>query len=88
MTATDTQVDGRPSNPTLRRLAIKIAICHNVLPTSFLILGVKRENAVHRWSGGFADIFCGKLGDTDVAIKRVRVFFTIPEREKGTKLNW
>lgn len=58
----------------LRQLAVLLATSHGVLPVTLVLVGVERVNDEERISGGFADIFFGKLGGQAVAIKRLHVF--------------
>ena len=59
----------------LRKLAIRLPVMHSIFPSSLIITGVKRLGEEERISGGFADIYRGRLHDGQpVAIKRLQVF--------------
>ena len=73
------QVSGQPLSHKLRHLLVRTATNHEILPTSFLLLGVEREESNTLYGGGFADIFVGNLGKTKVAIKRLRAFLAVPD---------
>ncbi|KAH8101101.1 kinase-like domain-containing protein [Cristinia sonorae] len=57
----------------LGRLALKLSIISNCLPTSFYLKGVTRSETQSRGAGGFADIYYGKWCGHAVALKRPRV---------------
>ena len=56
----------------LRKLAVKLAVRSQLLPTSFFLSGVELASKESRGLGGFADIFEGKWNDRSVALKRLR----------------
>ncbi|TCD65225.1 hypothetical protein EIP91_002972 [Steccherinum ochraceum] len=56
----------------LRRFTLKLAVVSNRLPAGFLLIGVQCSNVLTSDPGGFADVFCGTLGPTKVAVKRLR----------------
>lgn len=56
----------------LRRFTLKLAVVSNRLPAGFLLVGVQCSNTLTSDPGGFADVFCGTLGLTKVAVKRLR----------------
>jgi hypothetical protein len=59
----------------------KIARETGVLPSTFVLKGVARKSKYAVSGGGFADIYVGKHGGRDVALKVLRVFLT-PENRK------
>ncbi|KAH8101137.1 kinase-like domain-containing protein [Cristinia sonorae] len=58
---------------SLRKLALKLTVHHNILPTSFYLKGVKLVETESRGAGSIADLYLGKWEDLDVALKRLRV---------------
>ena len=75
----DDLVSGRPPSHKLRQILVKNATHYEILPKSFLLLGVERNESKYLYGGGFADIFVGNLGKTKVAIKRLRAFLAVPD---------
>jgi hypothetical protein len=59
----------------------KIARETGALPSTFVLKGVARTSQHAVSGGGFADIYVGKLGGREVALKVLRVFLT-PENRK------
>ncbi|KAH8101096.1 kinase-like domain-containing protein [Cristinia sonorae] len=68
----------------LRRLSVKIAIHHNILPTSFTLKGVKCTDARPCSAGSFSEVFNGTYSECEVALKRLRVYtmMSVAERKK------
>ncbi|PBL04500.1 kinase-like protein [Armillaria gallica] len=60
---------------------------HGVLPTSFSCLDARSEGSTAVWGGGFADIWKGRMGDTLICIKVLRIFIDngIEERARLIK---
>ncbi|THH26666.1 hypothetical protein EUX98_g7522 [Antrodiella citrinella] len=58
----------------LRKLSLKTAIKHDILPTALILRGVQLIDNTHHGSGGFADVYCGTYGEYKVALKRLRVY--------------
>ncbi|KAK0449321.1 kinase-like domain-containing protein [Armillaria borealis] len=54
----------------------------NIVPSSFYSQGVTREGTNPVGGGGFADIWKGRLLDTQVCLKVLRLFTTGKDREK------
>lgn len=66
----------------LRRLSLKLAIKHDILPTALFLRGVVCTETEGRGSGAFADVYCGSYGEMAVAVKRLRVYLSLPESKK------
>ena len=67
----------------IRKLAIHLPAIHSIFPSSLIIRGVKRVGEEEHISGGFADVYRGKLnGGQVVAIKRFQVFRRTSERDR------
>ncbi|PBK62810.1 kinase-like protein [Armillaria solidipes] len=60
---------------------------HGILPTSFSCLDARSEGSTAVWGGGFADIWKGRMGDTLICIKVLRIFIDngIEERARVIK---
>ncbi|SJK99362.1 uncharacterized protein ARMOST_02657 [Armillaria ostoyae] len=60
---------------------------HGILPTSFSCLDARSEGSTAVWGGGFADIWKGRMGDTLICIKVLRIFIDngIKERARVIK---
>lgn len=58
---------------SLRKLALKLTVEYDALPTSFYLKGVKCVESESRGSGAFADLYLGEWNGQAVALKRLRV---------------
>lgn len=65
-----TQRELQPS--ALRRLLLKLAITHNILPTAFYLKDVSTDGQGTISVGAFADIYCGNWNGRAVALKLLR----------------
>ncbi|KAK0483936.1 kinase-like domain-containing protein [Armillaria novae-zelandiae] len=54
----------------------------NIVPSSFSCRDVTREGTHPVWGGGFSDIWKGRLHDTQVCLKVLRIFLSGEAREK------
>ncbi|THH27136.1 hypothetical protein EUX98_g7058 [Antrodiella citrinella] len=68
---------------TLRKLTLKLALRHHILPDSLILTGVKKLDDVQRGAGAFSDVYCGTYRGRKVALKKLRVFLMTPEWKKG-----
>ncbi|KAH8101164.1 kinase-like domain-containing protein, partial [Cristinia sonorae] len=57
----------------LRKLAVKLAVGHSQLPTSFYLKGVRKTGTETLGAGGFAEVYLGEWEGQKVALKRLRV---------------
>jgi hypothetical protein len=57
----------------IKKVLIKIAQQLDQLPSSLIIRGVQLHNRDVAVSGGYADVFQGKLASAEVAVKRFRL---------------
>ncbi|PBK78446.1 kinase-like protein [Armillaria solidipes] len=58
----------------------------NIVPSSFSCRDVTREGTYPVWGGGFSDIWKGRLHDTQVCLKVLRIFISGEAREKVVRL--
>ncbi|KAK0421841.1 hypothetical protein EV421DRAFT_1677732, partial [Armillaria borealis] len=54
----------------------------NIVPSSFSSRNVAKEGTNYICGGGFADIWKGRLDDTQVCLKVLRIFLPEKDREK------
>lgn len=66
----------------LRRLSLKVAITHSILPTTLILRGVQLSDTTQHGAGGFADVFCGTYQGYKVALKRLRVYIMSSDTQK------
>ena len=57
----------------LRKLCLKLANTHRILPTNFFLIGVKCLSNEPIDSGAYADIYKGNYNNTVVILKRPRI---------------
>ena len=62
----------------MQLLSLRIATTHNVLPHSLLLFGVQVVDVAARIRGEFADVYRGRWRGTEVAVKKIRVYATLP----------
>lgn len=58
---------------SLRKLTLKLALTHGILPVTLVLKGVRCQDTDMFGSGGFADVFIGTYRGQKVALKRLRV---------------
>lgn len=66
----------------LRRFTLKMALNHEIFPTTLIIRGVQCSDNTERLSGGFADIYTGTYRGEKVALKVLRIYSNMPESKK------
>ncbi|THH26977.1 hypothetical protein EUX98_g7210 [Antrodiella citrinella] len=67
----------------LRVLWWKLGLKNDILPETMFLQEVKCEDGESRFSGGFADIFCGTYKGEKVALKRLRYYTKLKESQKS-----
>ncbi|KAK0228805.1 kinase-like domain-containing protein [Armillaria fumosa] len=65
----------------MKRLQV-LSRTRNIVPSSFSCRNVTREGTYPVWGGGFSDIWKGRLHDTHVCLKVLRIFISGVAREK------
>ncbi|THH31212.1 hypothetical protein EUX98_g2968 [Antrodiella citrinella] len=66
----------------LRKLSLKMAVKHDILPTALILRGVQLIDNTQHGTGGFADVYCGIYGGFKVALKRLRVYVASSDKQK------
>ncbi|THH29182.1 hypothetical protein EUX98_g5006 [Antrodiella citrinella] len=67
----------------LRKLAVQILAVHDRLPASLLLKGVQRIGTDAAFSGQYSDVFRGKYGEKDVALRRLRAYLMFSGTSKA-----
>ncbi|THH32513.1 hypothetical protein EUX98_g1658 [Antrodiella citrinella] len=67
---------------TLKRVTLKLALEHHILPESLILMGVERLDEEQRGTGSFSDVFYGTYQGRKVALKRLRVFVMSSKSQK------
>lgn len=65
-----------------RRLLVKISVVSGIIPTSLTIQGVTLLEKEAVFGGGFADIYKASYKNSEVALKRMRIFQRGKERHE------
>ncbi|KAK7045987.1 hypothetical protein VNI00_006982 [Paramarasmius palmivorus] len=65
-----------------QRLLVKLCQAQDILPSSLFIKGVYRQDIDAHLGGSFGDIYRATYKDSDVAIKRIRIFQDTADRHK------
>ncbi len=58
----------------LRRLVLKLSMAADIFPMSLFVHGITCLNKDKYSDAGFADVYCGTLGEKAVALKHLRPF--------------
>ncbi|THH32447.1 hypothetical protein EUX98_g1713 [Antrodiella citrinella] len=66
----------------LRKLCLKVANNHSLLPAALILKDVRTIDSVQRAGGGNADVFCGTYHENRVALKRLRVYMMSTDTQK------
>ena len=69
----------------LQRACMKIAKEHKILPSNFLLRGVRRDPTGTQGEGGFAVIYTGWYAGEKIALKVLRVASNVSELDKQAK---
>ncbi|SJL00682.1 uncharacterized protein ARMOST_03995 [Armillaria ostoyae] len=68
--------------PTCMKCLQVLSRTRNTVPSSFSCRDVTREGTYPVWGGGFSDIWKGRLHDTQVCLKVLRIFISGEARKK------
>ncbi|THH19668.1 hypothetical protein EUX98_g8727 [Antrodiella citrinella] len=67
---------------SLRKLCLKVAIRHDILPTALILKEVHVIEGIECGGGGFADVYCGTFRGEKVALKRLRIYLMSSQIQK------